>query len=264
MVETTTIPRAAIDTAWEEYEEALRAAVRRIELEFDVTCLIDLTSHMVEDETQAWLDAVRLIAAHTDGEPGNQVVPSEIGTITICRGLIPAGTALFAGAVQERDEWHRLGRTLAAKSQQVAGPLPAWIRVDCLDGLFQFTGWARMEAESRLDAIAAEIRDRVAWSDNAEGIVLSSGPAVFTGGDDPAMAATTITTSACTFLRRVIAPNLIRESFIVPLRAGVDERRAWWSHAYGNEPEWLDADLRRARQPRLAELWKTQTFERTA
>jgi hypothetical protein len=78
----------------------------------DVTCTVILQDHMAEDDTRAWLDAVEHVAAFTAGAPDAQVVCSGVGTITLHREPLPPGTTLFTGAVQCRNGWHRLGRTL--------------------------------------------------------------------------------------------------------------------------------------------------------
>jgi hypothetical protein len=185
MVETTTVPRAAIDLNWQEYEDHFMAAIRVIELRHDVTCVVVLDDHMDPDETRAWLAAVENAAGFTTGSKGSCGVPSEIGSVVVHREALPQGTILFTGAAQYRNGWRRLGRTLAAKADQVCGPWPAWVRVDCLDGLFQFTDWAKMTPQERLGEIAAAIRDNVQWPSNAEGVVLSTGPAVSLGRPIP-------------------------------------------------------------------------------
>jgi len=192
MVETTTIPRAAADLDWQDYEDQFVDSIRRIELRHGVTCVVHLDDHMAQDETQAWLAAVESIAGSTTCLSGAYTVSSEIGVVTIHREAVPQGTTLFVGAAQYRDGWHRLGRKLSAKAVQIRGPWPAWIRVDCLDGLFQFTEWAQMVPRERLAAIAAAIRENLKWPGNAEGVVLSSGPAVSIGATDSAVEDATV------------------------------------------------------------------------
>jgi hypothetical protein len=256
MVETTTIPRAAIDLDWQDYEDKFKAAIRLIELRHRITCVVILDDHTTQDETRAWLTAVEAVAESTTGLTGPYAVPSEIGVVTVHRDALPRGTAVFTGAVQYRDGWHRLGRKLSAKAVQVRGPWPAWIRVDCLDGLFQLTDWAKMAPRERLAAIAAAIRDNVQWPDNAEGVVLSTGPAVSIGATEPGEEATVHTLDGA-FVRRLLAPHLVRETLVIPLRDQGKDRAEWWAHAYGHEPEWLEHDLERAGQPRLAYLWES-------
>jgi hypothetical protein len=113
-----------------------------------------------------------------------------------------------------------------------------------------------MEPEDRLDAIATEIRPRVSWPDNAEGVVLSSGPAVSFGAPDPDAETITTRTAGGTFLRRLLSPHLIRETFIVALRDDAVERSDWWASAYDAEPSWLDADLTVAGHPEVRQLWR--------
>ncbi|MES9607084.1 hypothetical protein [Actinomadura sp. NPDC000929] len=254
MVETTTVPRAAVDRDWQSYEDGLMAAIRQIELRHNVTCTVALDGHMVKDDTQAWLDAVEAVAESTTGSVGANPVPSEIGVVTVHRGAVPVGTVRFTGAVQQRDGWRRLGGTLSAKAVQVRSPWPAWIRVDCLDGLFQFTDWAKLEPQERLAEIAAAIRELVQWPENAEGVVLSTGPAVSLGATDPTAETATTRTSDGTFVRRLLAPHLRRETLVIPLRNHDNERAGWWEHAYAGEPGWLDQDLKAAGQPRLRDL----------
>jgi hypothetical protein len=98
---------------------------------------------------------------------------------------VPAGAATFTGAVQERDGWKRLRRALAGKAGQIEGPLPAWVRNDCRDGLFQFTDWPRMPPLERIADMADAISTEVQWPGCAQGVVLSSGYAVSLGANSP-------------------------------------------------------------------------------
>jgi hypothetical protein len=255
MVETTTIPRAATDLDWQDYEDRLSAEIRLIKQRYGVTCVVILDDHMELEDTQAWLAAIESVAESASGLTGGYAVPSEIGVVTVHRDAVPVGTTVFTGAAQYRDGWHRLGRTLSAKADQVRGPWPAWIRVDCLDGLFQFTDWAKMRPQERLATIAAAIRSNVQWPGNAEGVVLSTGPAVSIGTTDQTTEDATTQTSDGALIRRMLAPHLVRETLVIPLRDG-DVRVEWWVRAYGSEPEWLDQGLERAGQPSLACLWK--------
>jgi hypothetical protein len=176
--------------------------------------------------------------------------------VTVHREAARPGAILFTGAVQYRDGSRRLGRTLSAKAVQVRGPWPAWIRVDRLDGLFQFTDWAKTLPQERLAAIAAAIRFNVQWPGNAEGVVLSTGPAVSLGATNATTEDATVQTSDGALVRRLLAPHLVRDTLVIPLRDHGDSRVGWWARAYGREPEWLDQGLERAGQPHLAHLWK--------
>ena len=66
----------------------------------------------------------------------------------------------------------------------------------------------------------------------------------------------TVQTSDGAFVRRLLAPYLLRETFVIPLRDHREDRVGWWARTYGREPEWLDQDLERAGQPCLGYLWK--------
>lgn len=264
MVETTTLPRADVDLNWQTYEDQFEAVIRSIERRHDVTCTTVLNDHMAADETQAWLVAVDAAAGSADQTSDPTVVRSEIGTVTIHRDRVPSGTTLFSGAVQYRDGWHRLGRALATKARQIAGPWPAWIRIDCLDGLFQFTEWASAQPQKRIEAIATAIRSNVVWPANAEGIALSSGPAVSLNALDPAAETVTAHTTHGAFLRRLLSPHLVRETFVIPVNDQNQSRTLWWINAYANEPDWLNQDLAAAGKPPLEQLWAASPPPRNA
>ncbi|WP_406083609.1 hypothetical protein OHA01_02275 [Micromonospora zamorensis] len=254
MVETTTVPRGAVDMAWEDYEDHVQAVIRGIERTHDVTCVVALDDHMDETETREWLRAVGVLASVAAESHEVQVLRGDVGVVAIYPDLSPPGPS-FTGAPQNRDGWHRLGRTLAKKAAQIAGPLPAWVRVDCLDGLFQFTEWTTMELADRIDAIAALIRSKITWPTNAHGVVLSSGLGVIFGGNDAAAQAVTGRSESGVFLRRLTHPYLVRETFIVPLSSEATEHTDWWAAAYGDEPAWLDIDLAAVGLPKTADLF---------
>ncbi|RIV39334.1 hypothetical protein [Micromonospora radicis] len=253
MVETVTVPRADIDMAWENYEDHFLAAIRGIEGKRNVTCVVVLDDHSTEADTQEWLLAIDLIASIAAESRQVQVIQWDIGVVTVYPDPPPPGPS-FTGAVQYRDGWRRLGRTLAKKAEQITGPLPAWVRVDCLDGLFQFTEWTKMAPTERLDAIAAVIRASVVWPANARGVVLSSGVGVNFDGNDAGTQAITVRSESGVFLRRLANPYLVRETFIVPLGDAASEHVDWWVAAYGDEPAWLDADLAAAGFSKTADL----------
>lgn len=253
MVEIVTVPRADVDMKWEDYENRFKIVIRKVEHAHSVTCVVVLDDHAPEAETQEWLAAIEAIAAIAAESRQVQVIQWDIGVVTIYPDSLPPGPR-FTGAAQYRDGWHRLGRTLAKKAEQITGPLPAWVRVDCLDGLFQFTEWTKMTPTERLDEIAGVIRANVAWPANAQGVVLSSGAGVNFDGNDANAQAVTVRSESGAFLRRLANPYLVRETVIVPLGDAATEQADWWATAYGDEPTWLDADLTAAGLPKTADL----------
>ncbi|MFI7437802.1 hypothetical protein [Micromonospora haikouensis] len=254
MVETTTVPRGAGDMAWEDYEDHVQAVVREVERTHDVTCVVTLNDHVDEAETREWLRVVDVLASVAAESGEVRVLKGDVGVVVIYPDLSPPGPS-FTGAPQNRDGWHRLGRTLAKKAVQIAGPMPAWVRVDCLDGLFQLTEWATMEPVDRIDEIAALLHSKITWPANAYGVVLSSGPGVNFDGNDAAVQAVTGRSNSGVFLRRLTHPYLVRETFIVPLSGEATEHADWWAAAYGDEPAWLDIDLAAAGLPKVADLF---------
>jgi pimeloyl-ACP methyl ester carboxylesterase len=85
-----------------------------------------------------------------------------------------------------------------------------------------------MTPKERLDTIARQIRNRIRWPANADGVVLSSGPAVRIGATDPTAQDITAETIAGASVRRLIAPHLtLRETFVVHLHDGARLTRGW-------------------------------------
>ena len=256
LVETTTVLRGDVDKAWEDYEQRFRATIRRIEYQHAVTCVVAFDDHADDAVTAEWLATIELAAAHAQSVGVPQQVTSPVGTVTVLAGPPPAGTTLFTGAPQYRNGWHRLGRTLADKARQTSGPLPAWVRVDCLDGLFQFTEWARADPHTRVTEIAAAIRQNITWPPHARGVVLSTGAGLSIGATDTSVENIDAITSDGIILRRLLAPHLVRETFIIPLADDAGTHAGLWAAAYDTESYWLDDDLSAAGLPRLAEFWK--------
>jgi hypothetical protein len=133
-------------------------------------------------------------------------------------------------------------------------PLPVWVRIDCRDGLFQFTDWPPMAPPDRIAAMADAIRTEVPWPGCAQGVVLSSGYATSPGANSPEAENVTAATDQGTFLRRLTAPGLVRETVILPFGPAAHNTAQQWRDAYDKEPQWLDTDLAAAGMPLLADL----------
>lgn len=263
LVETTVVLRADVDKAWEAYEQQFQARLWDVESKYTVSCAAALLDHPDDmgehgehgDTTSQWLKAAEAAAGFAVATGQSQAIQTDFGWIAIYPGPLPDDVRPFIGAPQERDGWRRLGRTLAGKAKQIAGDLPVWVRVDSHDGMFQFTQWATMSPEDRIDALADVVRGMVAWPACAQGLVLSSGCAFAFGANDPIVEDVTVRVEAGWFVRRLIAPNLVRETFIIQIASTAAAQTDAWAHAYGSEPEWLDADLAAANLPTLAQFW---------
>jgi hypothetical protein len=263
LVETTAVLRGDADKSWEQYEDAIEHAVRAIEHRHNVNCVVSLDDHPLDaadggglgHTTEVWLATAERAAAVARTTLTPQIVRADHGWIAVYPESVPLGTTTFSGAIQERDGWKRLRRALAGKARQIEGPLPVWVRIDCRDGLFQVTDWPRMPPPERIAAMADAIRTEVSWPGCAQGVVLSSGYATSLGSNSPEAENVTADTDRGTFLRRLIAPGLVRETVILPFGSAADSTVQQWREAYDTEPQWLDADLAAAGMPLLADFW---------
>ena len=166
------------------------------------------------------------------------------------------GTTTFSGAVQRGDGWRRLARTLDGKVRQMSGTTAAWIRVDVLDGFFQFTDWGRKAWPERVNQLALALNDALGEARHIAGVVVSSGLATSLGAVDSAIEDITVTTARGTGLRRLVAQQLVRETVIIPLQPAASQQLAVWTDSYNDEPFWLDEDLHSRGLSPLAALWQ--------
>ncbi len=250
LVETTSLARADVDQAWEEYEHKVWQAVTALELRHNVRIAVELIDHRDEAETTTWLAAIETAAANSEHEV--QRVESPMGRAEVRRAGSPMPERTFVGAVATRDGWRRLGRALQAKARQSEGSLSVWLRVDALDGFFQFTEFATLDWAERVERVAANLREDLAGASHLAGVVLSSGQAVAVGAtDSTAENQTTRSTGGCG-LRRLISAHTVRETVVVALRDDVTDQRERWIAAYDTEPDWLSQDLSNQARPQLA------------
>lgn len=249
LVETTSLARVDVDQAWEEYEHNIWQAVTTLELRHDVRIAVELIDHRDETETATWLAAIAAAAVNSEHEV--QRVESPMGRADVRRAGSPTPQRTFVGAVATRDGWRRLGRALQGKARQSEGPLPVWLRVDALDGFFQFTEFATLDWTERVDRVAMSLREDLAGASHLAGVVLSSGPAVVLGATDPTAENQTTRSAAGCGLRRLISAHTVRETIVVALRDDVTDQQEWWAAAYAEEPEWLPHDLSGRALPQL-------------
>lgn len=255
LVETTSLFRSVPDLAHQTYEQRLGWAMRGIEQRHGVFLQMELTAHDDEDGTATWLGRIDAAAAVVRRTGTPQTVSGPAGTATIWAEAPTEPWTTFAGAAHGEDGWRRLARALFGKARQTSGASAAWIRIDALDGFFQFTDWRGHSWTDRVDRLAAAAQATVAGADHVAGIVVSSGPATALGARDPTAEDVTATTTAGVGLRRLLAPHVVRETFVIPLQPAVSDQMTVWSTGYAGEPAWLDHDLTAAGLPLLS-AWR--------
>lgn len=244
LVETTTLARARADLEREQHEDHVWQAVTALELQYSVRIAVHMTDHLDSAATGDWLGDIEHAASSPCAEDA-QVIESAVGRAEIWQAESPVPNLAFVGATTTRDGWYRLGRAVHGKARQSAGPLPVWLRIDALDGFFQFTEWAELDWTERIQRGATALRRDLADADagHVAGVILSSSSAVSLGATDPATENQTVHTEQGSGIRRLISDHVVRETAIVALRDDVATECLNWATAYSGEPNWLHEDL---------------------
>lgn len=238
LIETTSLFRDEVAIRAERYETWLKDQVTRIEFDHQVSIAVELTAHAELDAIRTWLAALDQASQELVGD-AVVTIPGPGVVARVQRAPFPEQTSIFVGATVEGDVWRRLARTLAGKARQSAGPHSTWLRVDVLDGLWQFTPWAQLPLSERLELIAPVLRGHLAAQAHLKGIVLSSGPLVALSEPPDE----DVEVPLALALRRKLSAYQVRETLIVSLRDTHHAGLEHWAAAYRAEPQWLDADL---------------------
>jgi hypothetical protein len=170
-----------------------------------------MTDQGDDTKTKAWLDAIELAARSHDTDD-HQIVESDLGRAEIRMPSSPGREHSFVGATLARDGWHRLGRAVHGKARQSAGSVPVWLRIDALDGFFQFTEWPTLDWPERLNRVATTLQRDLAdaGAEHLAGIVLSSSTAVSLGAADPTAENQTIDSEHGTGIRRLVSARRVQ------------------------------------------------------
>ncbi|HEV7495724.1 hypothetical protein [Baekduia sp.] len=169
---------------------------------------------------------IRLFGAHL------QVVP---------RGDEPANG--LTGPQMTGDSWARVGSRIRQKAEIALESGPNWLRLDALNGLWQFTHWAAATLPAKLEALTAIARPALGALD---GLVISSGLLLNQGDlpDDDFSAR-----DGGAILRRRVSPLRVRETLVIPTVATPPKTAEFWRGVYAAEPTWLAWALERLALP---------------
>jgi hypothetical protein len=228
--------------AWRDngqWTDELFERIHAVERTHGVHCEGEIRKKLSDTDSDELLRAVedraRLIAMGASAPPlrmpgiALNVVASENSSGTL-RGPSTGG-----------DSWARVGPRIAEKAEQALGSGANWLRIDILDGLWQFTPWAALPLAEKLEGVAAHVRASLG---RLEGVILSSG-ALFAQGvfadDDVSLA------DGLVGLRRRLTPSRVRETLIIPSEPGAAADP--WRQMYAEEPRWLAWALDRLALP---------------
>lgn len=248
-VETFAIIRDKRSQEGAAYWERLLHRITRIEWKHD-TPVAGTISQQLDDVESAEL--LRLIeqAAEDTAATGKQHAVAYQGADL---QVLPSRSTDYQlqGGVEASDSWPRIVSKLRQKAQQAQASGGGWLRVDLLDGTWQFTPWARAGLRAKIEEMAKSIPSALSQVPDIFGVILSNSAGVAQGQFVGESARTVGDNYG---LRRVLPGTRVRETMIVPVNATGREQARMWVDLYNSEDSWLDWALERAGLPSWREI----------
>lgn len=232
---------------WREADRASDEIVNRVlapQIRHNLSIVADFHGGVLApDELEDWLQRFEAAADEvaTDGEPR-----------TVTAGVVRADIApvdrgppsRFSGPPTVFNGWERMLGKLEQKSRQTStSPDGVWLRVDVLDGLWQFTEWARYDLGQKLIVMEQYLHHGFGQTAGLAGFIVSTGAALAQGrfADEAVQSA-----HGSVALRRNIAPIRVRETLIVPMTDQAVSITEFLATAYDEEPSSLGRSLQLA------------------
>ena len=125
--------------------------------------------------------------------------------------------------IEESQSWPRIASKLRQKAKQAQKAGGGWLRVDIMDGTWQFTPWAHAGLRSKIDQMAKLVRPLLNQIDGIDGAVLSSGAGLAQGQFYGESARSSGNSYG---LRRVLPAERVREIMVVPGSAAGSDQAA--------------------------------------
>lgn len=224
------------------YSERIDDELDRIRLMHDVEITGGLDTILTELETQEWLALIGESALRVSEDGEVRTLKHPVGSVTILPRKNSSGIEIsFTGPLILGKPNARLFEKLVKKAQQAVNAGATWIRVDILDGLWQFTPWAAQSIYYKGEAIAAEATKALSKIVGLHGAVMSSGSVMCYSPIDDEF----VQLSGGGFAMSVNLPlSRARETIIIPLQSECEKETALWVEMYKGEPIWLDWALK--------------------
>ena len=172
---------------WRAADRASDELVNRIlapEIRHNLSIVADFRgSVLAPDELEDWLRRFEVAAEDVanDGEP--RTVTAEV----VSADIAPADKgppSRFSGPPIVFNGWERMLGKLEQKSRQTsASPDGVWLRVDVLDGMWQFTEWARYDLAQKLLVMEEYLCQAFTAAASLAGFSVSTGAAMAQGSE---------------------------------------------------------------------------------
>ena len=168
--------------------------------------------------------------------------------------MLPPGRTHYQlrGGLETSKGWPRVESRLTQKATQAARAGGGWLRVDLMDGTWQFTPWARASLRAKVDQISALLQPLLSQINGIAGLVLSSGACVAQGQFYGESARTE---DRCYGFVRPLPGARVRETVIVPVTAQGRGEADAWAELYNTEDSWLDWALDQVGLPACQQIF---------
>lgn len=221
-----------------------------LELRYQIECAGDFEEKLEGANLDSFLISADICARQAHDTGDQQTLEGWGSRITFS----PTGHEMESGlhgAVHRSLGWHRTEHILRKKAWQTRHQPSVWLRVDALDGLWQFTPWSRLDLSAKLQSLVGPVRAALETDEHLGGVVITSGAGHAQGlfhGESSRV-------EDCYALRRLIEPLRVRETMIIPMNSGAAPAAEMWRDLYDEEPTWLDWALERKGLPSVQEIF---------
>lgn len=234
-------------TAHREVDD-LFAGIQRIEWRHGVSFRIAFFDRLTPLQAEVFLSALDH-AASRGGDDRRELVIEGIA-VEMFPDSHADGSGLSGPAIGG-DLWPRMAGLLTRKAEQARGSGASWLRVDALQGLWQFTEWSALPLVEKLGVLRDALQPLLRANAHIAGLVITSGPAMAQGVfeneevKDGGLA-----------LRRLLEPLRVRETIVIASDVGPSEGRTF-AGLYSAEPSWLGWALSAFGLPSVDEIFNS-------
>lgn len=247
LVETFAILRDERSRVAHEAVDDLFEGIRRIEWRHGLSFRISFPETMTARESETFLAGLEVAAGHRH----DMQTTIDIGGVAV--EMFPEAHAegsRLRGPGIGGDLWPRMASLLARKAEQARRSGARWLRLDALQGLWQFTEWSDRPLVEKLSVMLDALGPLLQANPHIHGLVISSGPAMAQGvfeNED-------VTLGPNRALRRLVDPLRVRETLIVVSNVGPSQSQLF-AELYGGEPLWLGWALASYGLPPVKEIF---------
>jgi hypothetical protein len=236
-----------------EYTNGLFSEVKRIQAKYEVAIEMEWDDILDSNETMDLLAKIEKIASFVMADSTKRTLEFSGGALTVLSEHEAGAhqTGLTGPVIGGKNNDRFISR-LVEKSSQAIQAGATWVRVDALDGLWQFSQWATWPLKEKGDAIANEVIRTLGNVEELHGVILSGGP-VTAQAAIPSESA--ILDSGGFALRKNLSPFRCRETIILPMHNDYDTEADKWLQMYDNEPDWLHWALESVGLPSTAKIF---------